>query len=122
MKKQDIILVVVILFMAIIGIVVYQGFFKVPGNTVVITIDGEEYKRLPLEGTMEIDIPGVDGGHNHLVIRDGYADIVDASCPDLICVNQRKIHYNGETLVCLPNKVVVTIESDKESQVDGVAK
>jgi hypothetical protein len=36
-------------------------------------------------------------------------------------VHQRDIQNDGETIVCLPNKVIVEIESSKKSEVDAVA-
>ena len=49
---------------------------------------------------------------NTLEIRDGCADMTDADCPDKICVNQKAVSRPGETIVCLPNKVVVEVEAD----------
>jgi len=51
-----------------------------------------------------------DSGKNVLVIENGEASIKSATCPDKICVSHRKISKSGETIVCLPNKVVVEIE------------
>ena len=52
-------------------------------------------------------------------IKDGQADITKASCPDKICVDQRPVSRQGESLVCLPNKVVVEIENGGEPEIDG---
>ena len=60
-------------------------------------------------------------GFNTLVIKDGKADVTDADCPDKLCVNQHSISYDGETIVCLPNKLVVKIVSEAESDVDIIA-
>ena len=48
--------------------------------------------------------------HNILVIKDGRADMTDADCPDRICVNHRPVSQEGETIVCLPHKVVVEVK------------
>ena len=45
-----------------------------------------------------------------------------ADCPDQICVHQRAISKNGESIICLPNKVVVSIEGAEDSQIDVVAR
>ncbi len=52
-------------------------------------------------------------------IKDGQADITKAYCPDKICVDQRPVSRQGESLVCLPNKVVVEIENGGEPEIDG---
>ena len=36
-------------------------------------------------------------------------------CPDQICVHEKAISADGESIICLPNKIVVEVESDKES-------
>jgi hypothetical protein len=59
--------------------------------------------------------------NNRLVIKDSEADILSADCPDKVCVHERKIRYAGETLVCLPNKVVVEIEGER-GELDAVSK
>ena len=45
--------------------------------------------------------------------------MADADCPDKLCVRQGKIHRNGETITCLPNKLTVTV-IDEEGEVDLV--
>ncbi len=88
----------------------------------VVTVGGEFYASYPLSQDTDVVIPGVKGFNNHLVIRNGEADIIDALCPDKICVHERKISRDGETLVCLPNRVVVEIRSGKEDGFDAVAR
>ena len=45
-----------------------------------------------------------------------------ADCPDQICVSHRKISRDGESIICLPNQVVVTIQSSDSADIDGVAQ
>ena len=54
--------------------------------------------------------------------KDGTADITEADCPDKLCVHQRAISKTKETIVCLPNKVVVEVTGSEESELDSVAK
>lgn len=121
MKKNDIILIAVI-----IAIVLGIGGFYLLNRTesknakVVITVGGQLYKEVSLYEDQTIEIK--DGDHtNVLEIKDGYATMKDADCADQICVHQKSIHYNGESIICLPNLVMVMIESDEEYKVDSVA-
>ena len=68
-----------------------------------------------------ITIDGYNNGQNVLQIKDGYASIIEADCPDKLCQKQKKIRYNGETLVCLPHKVIVSVISYEETEIDGIA-
>ncbi len=85
----------------------------------VVTIDGQLYGKYPLSEDMELKITQDNGEYNILHIEDGYASVTEASCRDKICVNHSHIHYSGDTIVCLPNKVVVSIENGEEDDIDG---
>ena len=86
----------------------------------VVTINGEHYGRYSLatDRIEKIELP--DGSYNMLEIKDGKADITEASCPDGICVNHRAVSKQSQSIVCLPNKVVVEIESGEEAELDAV--
>ena len=105
--RHDLILIAVCLFvsLAVWGAV---SLAKKPGETVVVTVSGEEYATYPLDEEREVVIE-TEKGRNVLVIKDGYADITEATCPDGLCERQHKINESGETLVCLPNKVTVAV-------------
>ena len=120
LNKNDILLIIVVIFLSVCALIGYRLFYHQSGSFVQVTVDGKVYKELPLDEDNVILIEG-KGGTNKLSIHNGYADMTDADCPDKLCVKQKKIHYNGESLICLPHKVVVTVISDKESQLDGIA-
>lgn len=120
LRRNDIILILTLLLIASIG-AVYLFFFREEGNTVVVTIDGKNYGVYSLNENLTKDIYSGedDKDFNRLIIRDGKAYIESASCPDGICVNHKPIFRQGESIVCLPNGVVVTvIESDSSDDVD----
>ena len=86
---------------------------------------------MPLNEPFEADIPGYDAhdtssgsssGHCHLSIRDGYADVTEATCPDLICAKHRPISRQGEAIICLPNRIVIEVISSKQYDVDAVSE
>ncbi len=108
MKKNDIILLCVIIAAAVILLAVLAFIYIGSGAEVVVRVDGEEYARLPLYKDTELLIES-NGGTNLLIIKDGKAYVAEASCPDLVCVNTG---YANElkSIVCLPNKVTISIE------------
>lgn len=110
------ILVVALLVLAAAGFVLFNAFKQV-GDYAVVSVDGTEVARYPLDKELETDIITV-GGTNTLVIKEGKASVSSASCPDLICVNHREISNVGETIVCLPNKVVISIEKANDDELD----
>ena len=59
---------------------------------------------------------------NLLVIQEGCVFMKKAECPDHSCVKQGKISKNKESIVCLPNKVIVEVISNQDSELDAIAK
>lgn len=120
-KRNDLILISVFIAAAVIFFVASRLFYHEKGAYVNITVDGTTYKTLPLNEDTTITIDGYNGGKNILQIKDGYAFITEADCPDKLCQKQKKIKYKGETLVCLPHRVVVSVLSGKNSDIDSIA-
>ena len=94
------------------------------GSQVIVFQDGVEQGRYLLSEEQEVEIAfnqESQEGKNILRIRDGSADMIYADCPDQLCVNQKEIDKVGETIVCLPHKIVVEVEGDKQSDFDSIA-
>ncbi|MCR5625966.1 MAG: NusG domain II-containing protein [Lachnospiraceae bacterium] len=119
MKRNDLILILVILLLGIVSFIVIS-LRGTRGEMVNIYVDGVQIGSYPLNEDREVLIEGV-GGVNTLVIKDGKADITDADCPDRLCVHQAPVDRDSASLVCLPHKVIVTVESYKESEADQIA-
>lgn len=114
--KNDIILIAVILVIAAIGLLAFL-LLSEDGSRAVVTVDGEIIAEYPLDTDIEEIIYSTDGGYNKIVIKDGKVSVESASCPDLICVGHHEISKQGETIVCLPNKLVVSIESSGDEDI-----
>lgn len=114
--KNDIILVSVlvgVILLAILGILI----FRQSGDTVTVTVNKQVYGTYSLNKNAEIEIRS-DLGTNLLVIKDGKAYVEHASCPDAICASHRPISYGGESIICLPNKVVIAVSKQDSNQPD----
>ena len=109
MKKNDIILIAVLLLVSAAGFLLFNAL-KTGGDTVVVLIDGVERASYSLSLDRE-EVIETAGGINTLVISGGKAYIKDADCPDGICVSHRAVSMVGETIVCLPHSLVIKIES-----------
>lgn len=118
-KRNDIILIVLIV-LASIFLFVAMVIKQEDGGIVVLKVGGETYKDFPLLEDMTYTMEFEDGRYNTIVIKDGYVEISDASCPDQICVNHRKIQKSGETIVCLPNQLVIEIKGSSQSDLDAI--
>lgn len=120
MKKRDLYLIAALIFIAVTGIF-FMKITEKGGTQVVITIDGKLYKEMSLNKDTEISIH-TKQGDNEVKIENGLVWMKEADCPDQICVKHSRISKSGETIVCLPHKVVVEIKSDKEEEIDSVVQ
>ena len=77
---------------------------------ILIGVNGTTVATYRLDEEIDTWIDGYQGGQNHLVIQDGCARIEEADCPDKLCVKQGTVSESGESLVCLPNRVVVAVK------------
>lgn len=107
---NDIFLVIGFLVIALIIFIIFKSNLK-EGNIVKVTIDNSVRDCYNINNDNEVVIN--DGENtNTLVIKDGTAFISHANCPDKICVAHRPISKTGETIVCLPHKLVVEITEE----------
>ncbi len=115
--KNDIIFISLLaVFCIAVCIWVYKGG-AVEGSNITITVDGKTYGTYSLLEEQTIVIEEGDA-KNVIEIKGGKAYMLEASCPDQLCVDQNEISFDKESIICLPNKVVITVTSDVESDID----
>ena len=118
--RNDIILAVGIVLIAAAGLLLFV-LTKEEGSTVAVKIDGVVTDTYPLSENREVSIKTGENDEyiNILTIKDGKASISEADCPDKICVETRAVSFVGETIVCLPHKIVIEITNEKtDDQID----
>ena len=118
-KKKELIFIGVIMIIAF-SAMLFIHLTKEEGGEVVITVDGKVYKTLPLNTDITVSIGEEPDDYNVLQIKEGKVTMTDANCPDKYCVKHRGIHYNHESIICLPHRVVVEIQGGDQNDVDAV--
>lgn len=121
MKKFD---YLIIAFLLVISFIPEVVFLATRGrsleNYVVITVDGEKKKEIffntYIEESFEVK---TKYGTNVVEIKNGKVQIIEADCPDKICVKSKPIDHQGQMLVCLPHKVIVQILGIENQQLDA---
>jgi hypothetical protein len=79
------------------------------GLVIRVTANSEEVLVLPLgKDHGELTVKGFEGG-SYLEISGGRVRMIDSACPDKLCVRSGWISRQGESIVCLPNRVVIEI-------------
>ena len=75
-----------------------------------ITVDGEIYGTYSLDEDQTIRINDT----NTCRIENGTARMIQADCPDHLCMKQNPVDKNGGTITCLPNRVVIEAVGGKD--------
>lgn len=117
--KADIIILVLILMAALAAFAVPVLMQGDDAGVISVYRDGSLLYQYPLYEEKTVTV-GDEWGYNLLLINDGEVRVTDADCPDKLCVRQRAISRNGESIICLPHKLVIQIDSGKESALDAV--
>lgn len=125
MKKLDMIIITFFVCLAV-GL----GLFFMIGKKdnynekyAVIYVKGQLYKRITLTEDMKKESFNIktDLGENIVEVEKDGIRIIDADCPDEICVKDGFKDKVGDVLVCLPHKIVIEIKGEKNSDIDGVS-
>lgn len=118
MKKGDILLAAAVLAIAA-GVYLYYSTDVQPGGGVEVMVEGESVAFLPLDRDDNIRVE-TEQGYNVISVQDGVVAVTEADCRDQICVEHKKIRNTGETIVCLPHKLVVEVIGDSPAEFDTV--
>lgn len=122
-KKWDIVLLIALLLLSLLseGVFILSGSDRtLEGTQAVVQVNGSVYKEIPLSehhGTDTFTIQ-TNSGYNTVVVKDQTIGIVEADCPDKICIQEGFIRNPGETTVCLPHKVMIEIRSTATEEPD----
>ena len=106
--RLDIIVISVILALSLM-VLLLMTVFKTEGASLVIEIDGQKVAEYSLSQNAVYEL---NGGTNVLTVENGTAYMSSSLCPDHICENKGRIKYVGQTIVCLPNKLTVTVAGE----------
>lgn len=93
---------------------------------VIVELNGEKILSMKLQDdtpSREIPIDIGKGGYNILKISSDGVHMLDANCPDRLCVYSGKINGPGQSIICIPHKLIVRIlgSDQQENAVDDTA-
>lgn len=123
-KKKDFILICLLLVIAAVMYGVWYFTSEKENVYVQVTVDGKVYETYQTDKDAVYKVE-TDNGYNVIEVKSGKVSVTDASCPDKICVHENVISSGGQSIICLPNKVVVSVIEKKEKndkEIDGVVK
>lgn len=126
MKRGDLILIGIVIIAALAFIVPKWLLPDASENThniyAEITVDGKLFKQVPLTEEEQIIEVKTDHGINILKVHDYGIEMYEADCSDKVCLSFGFVTRQGDTIVCLPHRVLVELKSDTagESDTDAV--
>ena len=112
MKRNDILLILLLMFMALAGMLFFSSL---TGDHVIAVIkqDGQVVERIDLDRIKEPRTITVTGSyHNNIKVEPHRIRFEKSDCPEQICVNTGWLSDYGDIAVCLPNKTVIAIEKE----------
>ena len=106
-NKTGLIVIIALIAAACILAVVFWFMNKGPASSVVIKVDGNVVKTVSINQNQTINV------------ENGVVDVREADCDNQICVNSSTITKPGQTITCIPHRVVVEIVGGSDG-VDSV--
>ncbi len=125
LKKLDIVIILFLIVLSFIPQLIFSKTLSADLSTTYanITLSGKFYDNIPLssfkgEKTFVIK---TKYGKNTILVKDDTIQIVDADCKDSLCVNQGISSKVGQSIICLPHKLIIEIKGDeKDSSSDMI--
>ena len=112
--KNDLLLILAVLLLAG-GVWAALRPTRRAGGSVSVTVDGVEVASLPLDRDQSFVWEG-EAGKNTLVIENGAARMESADCPDGLCILQGEIRNTGESIICLPHRLIAAVTEGAEAK------
>ena len=125
-RKADIILFILLVVCGLAASAVLSMSHTEAGRSarVVIESNGSEFAEYSLYSDVTVTVPASKktstDGYNIVEISGGKVSVTEASCKNQVCVKHGSISRTGETIVCLPNRLVVRIEDPEGGGYDTV--
>lgn len=111
-KKADIVLFCILLIAGTsLSLISYTSASA--GEKVEISVDGELYGTYRLSENQVIEVHQGDA-LNKITIKDGYVQMSYSTCKNQVCIHDGRINKTNQSIVCLPNRVVVEIKGGEE--------
>lgn len=115
-KRRDVILFLVLVILGAGSFILIKNNLK-PGNEAEVYVDGSLVQTIDMARD-DIYVFDTSYGTNTVVVEGGEIRVSEADCPDKICVNMGSVSRSGETITCLPHKLVIEVHNDKKNDYD----
>lgn len=115
LRPWDGIIVVILILLSFAPVLVFSlNRASSPTQEAVLSVDGKEIKTFDLSDNSQAytyRYEDKDGDYNLIEVKGNRIRIKEADCGDQICVRRGWIEQSGETIVCLPHKLLIEVKS-----------
>ncbi len=123
MTLGDLGLILVLLISSVASFTAVHSFAN-GDKHVVVEVDGRHTLELSLDRDVTTSVQGPEG-ETSIKVENGTVRVLESPCPHKYCVRMDTISRRGEIIVCVPNRVFITIrggKSDDDTALDGVTQ
>ena len=117
-KKMDIVIIICLIGISFLPHLIFAININKNYDSIhaIVKVDGKVYKEISLSSLKEDDTFTVETskGNNTISVKDKSISITHADCHDSLCVKQGSISKVGDTIVCLPHKLIIEIKGKEE--------
>ena len=115
-KKNWLIILAIVVLAAVLMMMTQMTRPSAQEDTVVITVDGKEYARVPLSQPQTVTVTQEDGSVNVVEVSERGAVMRSSTCHNQVCVQMGEVtvdnweyRVNQQFIICLPNRVSVEL-------------
>ena len=115
-KPLDALVVLAVLLLGVAAAWLAYGGENSGALTATVKHRGQVVARVELSSLTEEKTVSIDGAYHLTVTLDRTgAAVTDSDCPGQDCLHTGRITRSGQSLVCLPEQVIVTLEGKAPS-------
>ena len=114
----DIVLIIVLGVSVLGSLLIFRNLGS-HGKFAAVYVGKEQIYRLSLSVDREIIVQG-PLGESIIKVENNHVFISEAPCPYKTCMKMGRINRTGETIICIPNRIILKIEGDADRELDGI--
>lgn len=118
--KNDIILLSLIAVFVVALFIIQILFSLNKASIISVTLDGRLYGEYSLEEDQVIPIMSGDERIGEVTVEKGKAYMSYATCPDHLCMKQGQIDSRSQSIVCLPNRIIISVTEGEDPEIDSM--
>lgn len=121
MKKGDFVLIFsLLLFFTFTFFYTNSRYFHSYDKYISVSVNGKEIKKIRFLSEKKVYPIRTSFGLNILEVCKDSVRVIEASCPDKIDVKFGKINKVGQSIICMPNRLVIQIKSTNNNDLDVI--